>query len=403
MAFKKSTFICPYCFEEEKLSAIQFRCSNMRCKDVDDVEMTRYENGNVEIPKQGKRCFTPASKNAFSLKSDKCPDCSQKTHKVVCPACHNTLPESTLLGRDMIISVVGSRGTGKSHFVGVIIKELIDRIAPKWGGALVEFDDSMKRYKMGPGKLYEDLLTLEPTKSSVVDVNNHAYKPLIFTLNLKNKRLFGETIDCFTFVFFDTAGEDLNAADTMATVNKYIYNSAGIIFLIDPMQIPAVSNQLDKDIVLRATAADNRFASGSDDILTRVSSLIRNAKGMKSSQQIKIPVAAVFSKFDAIESIVPAGCTVLEPSPHCAEKAFVRSDWHNVNSEIQGLLKTWNANSFMAQLDVNYSNYSYFTASSLGLNNLPREDDSIDLPRPHRIEDPLLWLLSENKVIKDKK
>ena len=59
MGFMKSTFICPYCFEKHKLSEVQFRCINRRCNDVDDVEMTRYENGNLKMPKRGKPVFSP--------------------------------------------------------------------------------------------------------------------------------------------------------------------------------------------------------------------------------------------------------------------------------------------------------------------------------------------------------
>ena len=40
----KQTFICPFCFEERKISELQFRCVNRRCKDVDDIELTKYEN-----------------------------------------------------------------------------------------------------------------------------------------------------------------------------------------------------------------------------------------------------------------------------------------------------------------------------------------------------------------------
>ena len=39
-------YIAPYCFEKHKMSEIQFRCTNRRCNDFDDIEMTRYENGN---------------------------------------------------------------------------------------------------------------------------------------------------------------------------------------------------------------------------------------------------------------------------------------------------------------------------------------------------------------------
>lgn len=61
----KMTFICPYCFEKHKLSEVQFRCTNRRCKDVDDVEMTRYENGNLKMPKQGKNYFLCTWKDRF--------------------------------------------------------------------------------------------------------------------------------------------------------------------------------------------------------------------------------------------------------------------------------------------------------------------------------------------------
>ena len=143
----KTTFICPYCFEKHKISTVQFRCTNRRCKDFDDVEMTRYENGNLDMPKQGKKTFASQGKTGLSVPpSAVCPECGNTTYKHVCPSCHNELPESTLSGKDMIISIVGSRATGKSHFVGVIIKELRDRISVSFDGTLEGFSDSYQRW-----------------------------------------------------------------------------------------------------------------------------------------------------------------------------------------------------------------------------------------------------------------
>lgn len=400
----KSTFICPYCFEKHKLSEVQFRCTNRRCQDFDDVEMTRYENGNLEMPKKGKRTFVVPGKAGGGIpQSAICPECRKTTYKHICPSCHNELPESTLSGEDMIISVVGARATGKSHFVGVLIKELRDRISISFGGALEGFGDSYQRWERYFGnRLYSAYQKLDLSQSALHNADNGTYRPLIFKLKLKKKSLFKETIDSFTFVFFDTAGEDLNDEDTMSTVNKYICKSAGIIFLLDPMQIPAVSNQLDETVVNRAAGIDWKAAAKADDIMTRVSNLIRHDQGLSDRQKIDIPVAAVFSKFDAIESLVPADCTVHSPSPHCEEKYFDMSDWHNVNSEIKALLHEWNADVFISQLEMNYSRYSYFAASALGLNNNPTSEGRIERPRPHRIEDALLWILKENGVIKGK-
>lgn len=402
MAFKPG-FICPYCFERHRAADAQYRCGNARCADHDDIPMTRYENGSLDMPKKGKLVFSAARGG----KAATCPDCGSKTYNVVCPSCHNLLPESSLSGKDMIISVVGSRDSGKSHFVGVIINELMERVAPRLfpGGALEGFADSYARYKAGFYRtLYEDLHKLELTRSSLQDVNNGAYRPLIFSLKYQStnplKKLRGEN-ESVTFVFFDTAGEDLNDADVMSTVNKYICKSAGIIFLIDPLQVPAVAAQLDAAMLQRSASVDWRQATRPDDIMTRVSRLIRNDRGMRETQKIDIPVAAVFSKFDAIEPIVPPGATLLQPSPHCPARAYSAADVHNVNTEVQGLLQAWGAQAFMSQLGANYNHYAYFAVSALGLHNSPRPDFAIDRPRPHRIEDPLIWLLHENGVLKD--
>ena len=394
----RSSFICPYCFERSQLSQVQFRCTNRRCKDFDDIEITRYENGNLSLPKQGKRAFVSPRRG---VNHAACPECGNTTYKRICPSCHNELPDSTLDGEDMIISIVGGRASGKSHFVGIVIEELIKRIAPSFGGAMEGFADSYSRWQTGFYKyLYMDGVKLELTRSSLQGPDNGAYRPLIFKLKLPEKRLFGSGVKSFTFVFFDTAGEDLNDEDTMSTVNKYICKSAGIIFLLDPVQIPAVANQLDSAVAQRAAAIDWRNASQSDDIMTRVSRLIRNDKGLKDSDRIDIPVAAVFSKFDVIEPLVPAGCTIREPSPHCAQGKFNQSDWHNVNGEVQGLLDSWEATAFTAQLSTNYTTYSYFAVSALGLGNNPTAEGRISRPRPHRIEDPVLWILRENKILK---
>ncbi len=169
------------------------------------------------------------------------------------------------------------------------------------------------------------------------------------------------------------------------------------------MQFPTVRNQLDENTVSRASSVDWKQATRSDDIMSRVSKLIRNDRNMKSDAKIDIPVAAVFSKFDAIAQLIPEGSTILEISPHCSKKVFDMSDWHNVDNEIRSLLVEWGVESFMSQVDLNYMNHAYFAVSSLGMDNNPKENRKIDRPRPHRIEDPLLWILKENGVIKSSK
>lgn len=399
----KQTFVCPFCFDECKISDLEFRCTNRRCEDVPDVPMTKYLNGDISNPMTGKPTFRAEVKGFSAPDGAICKKCQSKTYAIVCPSCHNKLPKSTIQGKDMIISVVGSRSAGKSHFVAVIINELLKRISVNFGGSLEGFDDTYKRYINGPFQsLYMDLMKLDLTKSSVYDVDNGAYKPFIFTLKLPPKGFFKKGVDTFTLVFFDTAGEDLNDEDTMSTVNKYICKSSGIIFLLDPMHFPSISAQLDDEIVKSASSVDWKLATRSDDIMTRVSNLIRNDKKMSDGTKINIPVAAVLSKFDAITSIIPPGSIVLNDSPHCTLKKFDEDDRRSVDGEIQSLLTGVGEGAFISQVDMNYTNYSFFGVSALGMGNTPKENWKIEKPHPHRIEDPLLWILKENDVIKSK-
>ncbi len=359
----KGNYVCPYCFES--FDKYMFQCLNKRC------------NG------KGERVFA-----ASQGKQAECSECKAISYTKVCPNCHKHLPDSTLNGENCIISIVGSRASGKSHFVGVLIHEMIRRIAPEYNkGSFEGFDDSFLRYQ----KVFEDKIysgyQLELSKTAMN--NKDVSLPYIFNYKFRTRH---NEIKCYTFVFFDTAGEDLHDLSNMSTVNKYIYKSSGIIFLLDPMSIPGVVDKLDKDWVSRASGGLQEHDGIADSIISNVSRLIRNAKGMKEEQKIDIPVAAVFSKYDAFEQLVPEDATVRRTSPHCKKGMFDDADRKAVDSEIASLLDSWGARSFTSQLENNYKTYSYFAVSALGLDNNP-SSHRFDKPHPHRIEDPLLWLM----------
>lgn len=198
----KSTFICPYCFQTPHISSVEFRCSNKRCEDFDDFPLTVYEQGDTNMPLKDKKTFRPDKKSLSLPTSAICPECNNTTFKYVCPCCHNEIPSSSLTGKDMIISIVGSRATGKSHFIGVIIKELRDHISVSFGGSLEGFGDSYQRWMTYFGqKLYTDNVRLDQTSSSLTSTENGAYRPLIFKLKLKKKSFLRSSLESFTFVF----------------------------------------------------------------------------------------------------------------------------------------------------------------------------------------------------------
>jgi len=376
---KNKKIVCPYCFEESTISRLNFECTNKRCKNF----------GNA---------FQISAKNKFEERlNDVCPDCGERSFKVVCPNCKNPLPDSTLNGDDMIISVIGARDTGKSNYIGVLIHEFLGRVAPAFGGSFIGFDKSLSEYNQRFGDpLYKGHIRVAQTETALNRQENPL--PLIFSLSLKHKSLFGSKISKFTFVFYDTAGEDLEDFETVSTVGKYICKSKGIIFLLDPLKIRDVENLLDSDEVKRASSTDE--VTSSAEIMKFASNLIRNDKKMSDEKQIDIPVAVVFSKFDVIDTIVPDGSFVKNNSPHCPNGVFSVSDAETVNNEVQGLLDAWNDRELITFIDNNFKRHAFFCASAFGLNNNAElGSGKINTPNPHRIEDAFLWILAENKVI----
>ena len=416
-------FVCPFCFETHLVQDVQFRCENKHCEEEYDVELSKYNLGDIHMklekdksgeykitPEKGRRTFSaPKAANFVVPKEAECEACNKKTHTHVCPSCHNSLPESTLTGDDIIISIIGSRGAGKSQFVGVVIHELEKAVFPKFGGTMLGLEDTLDRYKdIYESKLYNPNAPslADRTTSSLVAGTGPAYRPFIYTVSFEPRgRLTRER--SYSLVFYDTAGEDLAKEEKIREAVKHIRKSSGIIFVLDPVQLQDVQNELedkDGDALEHSTGLERgEEITDPNKILSDVSALIRrDGKSSSKSRKISTPVAAVFSKLDALVSLLPPGYPALEVSPHRGEGAFDDEDQHNINSEIESLLKNWGETGFVMQLRKNYKKRSYFAISALGLNNTPKEGKKISPPRPHRVEDPILWILNKSGVIPSK-
>ena len=397
-------YFCPYCYEEFSLGEIKCYCPN--CKKYRELN----EVLAIKAICHDLKCETEG--------------CNRKM-EVKCPECENKLPDAVFDDsiKNILISVVGQRAAGKSVFLGVLMHEifhnqLVQKMFP--AGTVTDFNNSLKRcddmfqYLYNPN---EQKGSLEMTKKRIQSsIKKGDYLPFIWNIGAREKTIFPswvpilgkDKLTSFTMFMFDPAGEDLVDEEHMqAEWYRYLSHSNGLIFLLDPMHLPKLLNQLGEEKVTNAVQGMSKKSLLQDglndtyDVIKGLTEHIRHERGLTMNDVIDIPIAVTVPKYDVIEQFIPDGCKVREVSPHRQNMAFDNADRNQVHGEVAALLEEWGASPITTQIERDYKKVGYFCISSLGIGNNPRSGN-IDTPRPHRIEDPLLWLWKENGLLKDK-
>ena len=68
---------------------------------------------------------------------------------------------------------------------------------------------------------------------------------------------------------------------------------------------------------------------------------------------------------------------------------------------MRALLTEWDASALDRHLQQNYENYRYFAVSALGAQpDYSRSQVAAGGVRPHRVQDPVLWLMSKAGTVK---
>lgn len=404
-------YVCPYCFTEHDFDDVEFKCVNKLCpKKEQDEKNALYLGLRKEDMPLDNIAFRPQKKLPWHLKMmrimyeyEECPECKTRTSFRICPSCHNELPKGIESNEDMIIAVVGSRDTGKSHFISVLIHELQSRIIPTvLDGTFSPMNDEVYQHYMNDfyNRVYVRNELLDLTYTVFQKGETSAKKPLIYEMVIPVGN-GGKKLRKFTFVFYDTAGEDLKNSAIMRTVNRYICKAAGIIFLLDPLQMRELrANMTDEEVQSSSSLSENEIEP-QEHVLKRVAKLIREDKRLNDTQKIDIPVSIAFSKFDVIQRMFPKGSTVLKPSSYLREGVLDKGEWFTVHNEIDAMLKEWGEVNFAKTVEQNFGKYSYCTLSALGQHPMISGAGSkkISRPQPHRVEDPFLWMLKENGIL----
>lgn len=387
---------CPYCFEKFNRSQMLFRCLNPNpalCSLEPDTQLANYQRLNAPV-KLG-RVFV-ADGLRWRRRTVAVCTCGVKTSKLICPYCHNNLPSQFGSTEVHTIALIGAKEAGKSHYIAVLVNELTNRIGMAFNASLNALDEqTIRRYREDFRRyVYVDRVTIPTTPSGRQQGSSVRY-PLTYRFSIKRPSWFPfNGLRVSSLVFFDTAGEDLKDIDLMSTETKYLANSDGIIFLLDPLQIPAVRHQLSQTTNLPQENTDPH------DIVGRAAILIRQMRQLNPTQKITTPVALAFSKIDVVRSLFEPNSPVNQASLHNGHYDVV--DGEQMNDNMRSYLSQWIGGGFDLFLQHNFENYSYFGVSSLG--SQPDSNGHLGSGvAPFRVEDPLLWILHKLGIVRGRR
>lgn len=193
-------------------------------------------------------------------------------------------------------------------------------------------------------------------------------------------------------IFYDSRGASFESAEAMASLNRSIYHSGGIIFLIDPTQLPHVGEW-------QASRKGKVCESDPAAMLNRAIQLIRTGSGQKSMRQkLDVPIAVCITKLDMIKPLMDASSFLQAGSRHLREARFDPLDFEACSLEAQSLIEAWGGGEIVRQVTSQFNSYGFFGLSALG--GPLANGGGVHHIAPHRVTDPLLWLLWKNKAVR---
>jgi len=381
-------FSCPYCYERHTEKDCKCMCSY-------------YAPGADEKYKYCKYGYRSDAGFIDPKYINKCLKCSNAVLKMYCP--HSSIGSGHVGGKklgldlpipqgcrgrvNLSIALIGAKSVGKSNYIAMLIQEIKNRMAKDFHCAVIAADDStMATYEK---EFYKPIFE-EHTAAGATDQHS-VIPPMIYSLEFD-----GDARKSVSLTFYDTAGENFNDMDTMLE-KGYITNADGIIVLLDPLQLTRVRDQFTK---LGKGSELPEQKTDTSDILDRVINIYREVKKVK--KKIDVPIALAFSKMDMLMQydILSKDSCLREESEHLGKGVFVESDFKNTQNEMLTLLDNMVDSDLEFKLGT-FKDHAFFGLSALGTNPVGKDKKlSEGAVKPHRVLDPLLWILAQNGFIK---
>lgn len=362
---KQNQILCPKCFSRFSPDKQKLVCRSDGCS----------RKGLVFAPEEGQ---------TLTSAQPVCVECGREIPFRLCPHCGFELTGMDSRSPVTPFSIVGAEGSGKSHYLAVMLHALRQEMTKVYGCSLYPMngDGTLEQF----AQQYHHPLFVEGKVIS--STAQETVEPLIYSLVFPDGSRNGVTS---TLTFYDACGANFTSGRELEENNRSVYNSKGILFLIDPTQFPAVRDRR-KELGMQVCPTDP------GDLLSRVIHLIRSGVGDNDiTKKIDIPIAVCLSKMDILDETLDISSFVRNKPRHLDRPAFDPVDFESCSLEIQSLLESWSGKELVNQITAQFEHCGFFAFSALGGD--PASDGTVERIAPHRTLDPVLWLMTQNKII----
>lgn len=382
---------CPFCFRRIDSGRLAYQCvgrGNVECTKAPDEARLTLTGSTLEtfptFPGPGRGA--PAT----------CPACGGPGLRRACPICHTALPIDFVGSKSPMIGLVGAKGSGKTVLMTVLVRQLRAVVGRRFGADIHVATDNpdgyqgLSEYQANREQPLYDGRTLPP---ATAQQQQSRRIPVVLRWRQESRRrLGGPALRSTVLSFVDTAGEDLNDLGTAFTL-QYLSVCGALMITLDPFTLPGARARLNLP-----AAAIEAGEGAALSVVARITELLRTEHGVGNSKKIKLPVAIVFTKIDAFYPLLDRQNPIMAPPPEVP--AYQEADGQAMHENMLAMLHSWQAADIDTHMRLNYADFRYFGVSALGAE--PDYSTRTVAPggvQPHRVEDPVLWLLSKTRTV----
>lgn len=374
------TIICPSCYHRFSATKILFRCIMLDCPGQmpDEIYFKAHRTG--ETP-QGRILF-PRQRGFLTQASHSvaCDVCQYASHTRICPQCHAELPYDSGRIDQYSITIIGAQTTDRLQYIAALVNHLQYETGKYFNFTIRMPDDhTQQRWKQ---EFYQPLLQKKAVQT-LASPDESSSVPLTLRLTFRH----GQKRRALNISLFDTSGMP---SEIPLPPDRQICFANGIILLLDPLQIPAIRQQIH---ATELPPLDPELAPQSSVEYLRY--LFEQVQHLPGAKKVKTPIVLTLSKVDNLTTLLTPDSALHHPSEHHGHIDL--KDLQSVHTEIENYLASWISPHFNQFIHNNFAHYTYAGVSAPG--EQPGSNSNVSIATPLRVEDPFLWILHELKLV----